>query len=126
VPNQVKNINVLEVARGAIMEQIEIEMKKIIENLNDPNTDWKAVRELGIKLSFKNTDERRQTVQMAGQAKAKLTPNTPIGTLIYTELTTSGVVAVELNKPDPNQISIDEEQGMATTNIIKMRKAGGQ
>ena len=80
--NQVQNINILQVARGAIMEQIEIEMARIMDNLVNPNTNWKETRKLEIKLEFKNVDERRETVTMAGQAKAKLSPNTPIGVML--------------------------------------------
>ena len=123
--NQVQNINILQVAKGAIMEQIEVEMAKIMDNLVDPNTSWKESRKLEIKLEFKNIDERRESVAMAGQAKSKLSPNTPIGVLLYSHLTTDGgIVAIELNKPDPNQLTFDEEQGLATTNVINMRKAG--
>jgi hypothetical protein len=118
--NQVKNINILEVSRGAIMEQIDIEMKKILDNLLDPNTDHKPARTLNVKVTFKCVDDKRDLVNMNSQAKATLVANMPVGTMLYTEISNGKVMAAELNKPDPNQVSIDEEQGTATTNMINI------
>jgi hypothetical protein len=119
--NQVKNINILEVSQGAIREQIDIEIKKLLDNLLDPNTDYKAGRALTIKLKFKNRNDKRDIVDLSGQAQATLAPSVPISASLYTEYTKNGIVAAELTKPDPNQISIDEERGESTTNIIDMK-----
>lgn len=124
--NQIKNINILEVSQGAIREQIDIEIKKVLDNLLDPNTDFKAARTLTIELKLKNRTDKRDIVDLSGQAKVKLAPYNPIGATLYTEVTKNGIVAAELTKPDPNQISIDEEQGQATTNIIDMKARKAQ
>lgn len=118
--NQVKHINILEVAKGALAEQIDIELRKIMENLQDPNTDYKPVRELTIKVKLKNLDERRTVVGMTAQAKATTAPNTPIGVMLFSETTQNGVVVAEANKHDPNQVSFDEEAGQAVTNVLNM------
>lgn len=36
--------NILESARGAIMEQVDIEVGKIVQNILDPNTSYKKKR----------------------------------------------------------------------------------
>jgi hypothetical protein len=43
--------------------------------------------------------------------------------MLYTEVVNGAVIAAELNKPDPHQVSIEEEQGTATTNMINMAEA---
>lgn len=121
--NQVKKINILEVSRGALMEQIDFEIKKVLDNLQDPNTDWKAARSLEIKLTFQNKDDKREVVDVASQAKAKLVPNMPLKTMLYSEIVNGEVLAAELSKPDPRQVTFEEEQGTATTNMINMADA---
>lgn len=123
MPN-VNNINVLELARGAIMEQIDIELRKVVENLTDPNTDWKAARSLEIKLTFKNNNEGRQIVDVRAQAKAKTVPNNAIVATLITEQRPDGPHAAEYNTPGqiPGQASIDQEMGNDTTNVINMRR----
>lgn len=122
----VKTINILEVARGAIMEQIDIELRKVVENLQDPNTNYKPNRELNIKVIFKNLDERRDKVGLAAQAKAKLEPNMPIGTMLFSELTADGVVIAEADRPDRDQITFDDMAGTTEQKVIRLpeRKEG--
>jgi hypothetical protein len=121
--NQVKSINILEVSRGAVMEQIDIELRKIVENLADMNCDYKPARTLTIKVKFKNMDDKRDQVGMIAQASSTLVANNPISSMLYTETVDGQTLMAELNKPDPRQVSFEEEQGTATTNMINMAEA---
>ena len=94
-----------------------------MENMVDLNCDFKPARTLTIKVKFKNMDDKRDQVAMVAQASSTLVANNPIGSLLYTEITPNGVIAAELNKPDPRQVSFEEEQGTATTNMINMAEA---
>jgi len=93
-----EKINVLELARGAIQEQIDNQMGRILENLMDPNTDTKTKRKLTVTLEFK-LDENRETVDCAAQAKATLAPVKPITTRLILDTDHLGrPVAAELTK----------------------------
>lgn len=124
--NQVKNINILEVAKGAVQEKIDSRMREIMENLQDPNCDYKASRTLTIKLTFKNRDDTRFQVDVTAQAEAKLAPVRPISTMLYSELRDGEVVCAEASNPReqiPGQVAIGDEQGTQATNMINMAEA---
>ena len=94
------NINVLELAKGAIQEQITNELGKVLNNLADPNTDYKAKRKLTVVLEFA-VDENRESVACSGQAKATLAPVKPILTRLNLDTDRQGnAVAVEYVKPE--------------------------
>ncbi len=117
-----REVNVLELARGAILEQIEMEQTNIMANILDPNTDAKKARKLTITLTFK-PDDSREYVAVEAQAKTALAPIMPISTRIMVEADSDGVPrAAELLKRDPNQMEIfeDEEQEQK---VLRMRRA---
>ena len=75
--------NLLEMARGAIMERVNYEAVKIFENIEDPNTDYKAKRKIQLTLTFLPDDEGRESVKMAVEVKSTLAPTVPIKTNLY-------------------------------------------
>lgn len=114
-----KNVNILELAKGAIAEQIDIEVAKAMANIVDPNTDAKTARKLTITLTLK-PDENRETISISAQAKAALAPIKPISTTLVVGTNKDGQpIAAELTKQDPNQIEIFTES--EPTNVVKMR-----
>ena len=76
-----KNVNILELAKGAIAEQIDIEVAKAMANIVDPNTDAKTARKLTVTITLK-PDENRETISISAQAKAALAPIKPISTTL--------------------------------------------
>lgn len=116
-----KEVNILELAKGAIQEQINLEAGKVMANIIDPNTDAKAPRTLTITLKFK-PDENREIVSCSAQAKSSLAPVKPILTNIIVEADKNGNPrAAELTRTDPNQIHIfDEDQ---ETKVVKMQRS---
>ena len=118
---EIKNVNVLELARGAIIEQIESEMLNITTNILDPNTDAKKTRKLTITLTFKS-DADRSTVALEAQAKSSLAPIVPIATRLLVGADKDGVPrATELTRDDPNQVHIFEDEEPAQ-NVVNMRR----
>ncbi|MEW5952662.1 MAG: hypothetical protein AB1815_02735 [Bacillota bacterium] len=105
-----EKINVLELARGAIQEQINNEVGRILENLMDPNTDVKTKRKLTVTLEFK-PDENRDTVDCTAQAKATLAPVKPIQTVLIMDTDHLGrPVAAELNKDRGSALAPHEKE----------------
>lgn len=62
---------------GALGEEINIQLGRVIENLADPNTPWKAKRTITVEIGFVQ-DEKRQVTEVAGQVKTKLPASVPI------------------------------------------------
>lgn len=91
-------INVLELAHGAIAEQIDLELGKVLANLMDPNTDTKTKRKLTVTLTFE-VFENRELVNCKAQASATLAKVKPIETRLVLDTDHLGrPVAAELNK----------------------------
>lgn len=104
-----KQINVLELAKGAIAEQISNEMGKVLANLMDPNTDTKTKRKLTVTLVFE-ADENRESVDCAAQAKSTLAPVKAITTRLILDTDHMGrPVAAELNKEKGSPLAAEIE-----------------
>ena len=117
--NNIKEVNILELAKGAIQEQINGEVDRVMANILDPNTDAKATRKLSITLTFK-PNENREVVSCSAQAKSTIAPIKAITTSIFVEADKSGKPrASELTKNDPNQLDMFEENQV--TNVLKLR-----
>lgn len=99
--------SILEMSRGAIMERVDYEMGKVIDNVLDPNTAAAKKRKLTITLELLPDDERRQIV-VATQAKSTLVPTTPIITSLYVTSDAQGQMeVVEMVPQVPGQLGMD-------------------
>ena len=47
-----------EFAGGSLQEKADAAMREVLENMQNPNTPWKAERQINIKLSFEQNMER--------------------------------------------------------------------
>ncbi len=62
-----------EIGRGAAVERFDLELQKVLDNIQDPNTDPKKAR--SVVLTFTITpDEDRGVGKYAIDAQAKLAP----------------------------------------------------
>lgn len=119
---QTREVNILELAKGAIMEQVDNESAKILANILDPNTDAKKARKLTITVTFKS-DLKRESVDCEAQAKSTLAPIMPISTRIYVEQDKDGNPrAMELTRDDPNQVHMFEETE-PEINVVKLARS---
>lgn len=53
-----KHMNMEEFANGAFTSQINRELEKVTENIQDPNTDATAKRRITVVIEFKPNDAR--------------------------------------------------------------------
>ena len=104
--NEAKSI--LEMAQGAIMEQVNVEVSRIVDNILDPNTDAKKKRQLVLTVDFTPSSDRSAVV-VSATAKSKLLPNNAIQTTLYVgaDASTGEVQAVEMIPQIPGQQSFD-------------------
>lgn len=109
-PRSTKSI--LEMAHGAILERVDYEMAKILDNILDANTEATAKRRMTLTLTFA-PDGERATVAVSATAKTTLAPTNPAVTSLYLTEREDKAQAVEMVPQIPGQTSLDlEEQAM--------------
>lgn len=105
-----ENSNILEMAHGAIMEQVDIEVTKVMQNILDPNTNATKARSITVTVEFKADDDRSR-VFVSASAKSKLLPNNPIRTSLYVGADKNGeIIATELVPNIPGQSDMFGEE----------------
>lgn len=79
---------------GAAEERFQLEMAKILENLQDPNCDPEAVREITVKIKFhpNNTAQRAVTTI---ETSSKLAPYRAVESAVHFGIKNGEMVAVE-------------------------------
>ena len=102
-----QHINLEQFAGGAFTAQINRELKKVAENIQDPNTDATAKRKITVVMEFKS-NEARDFVTTGVQAKATLAPALGAVTAfnVGTDLKTGEVQAAEIGKQLPGQMAM--------------------
>lgn len=117
-----QHINLEQFAGGAFTAQINRELKKVAENIQDPNTDATAKRKITVVMEFM-PNESRDFVTTGVQAKATLAPALGAVTAfnVGTDLKTGEVQAAEIGKQLPGQMAMvledtsEEEDTMVRT-----------
>lgn len=105
--------SILQMARGAIMERVDYEVQKAIDNILDPNTEAKAKRKITLTLEMKPDDERR-IITLSASAKSALAPVTPVGTTLGITADQNGeMLIVEVVPQVPGQMNMDGEEQTA-------------
>lgn len=109
------DINILQLAQGAVQEKLDREFEKVFENIQDPNVNAKAKRTITLKIDLV-PDDVRQVVKTNVTATSKLAPTDPVTTTILTgkDLTTNKIEARELQSGVPGQTYIDEQGDVRT------------
>lgn len=104
-----QHIDMEKFANGAFTEQINKEIKKVTENIQDPNTDATAKRRITVVIEFK-PNEARNFVTTGVQAKSTLAP--ALGAVaalsMGKNIRTNEVEAVEIGSQIPGQVSIED------------------
>lgn len=107
------NISLDKLADGAIAERLNAALKEVMENIADPNTDYKVKRKLTLEMVFV-TSEDRSLSEVTATAKPKLAPRKSIGTKFLIDKDMDGnILATEFKKQIPGQqyIKVDAETG---------------
>lgn len=112
-----ENINLQTVADGALAEKLNEGIKQVLENILDPNTEYKTKRKLNLEMTFE-TNESRELSQVDFLVKTKLAPQKAVATtfLIGTD-GKGGILASEYKNQVPGQsvMRVDEATGEITT-----------
>ena len=108
-----KHIDMEKFANGAFSQQINRELAKVTENIQDPNTDATAKRRITVVIEFK-PNEGRNFVTTGVQAKSTLAPALGAVTALNMgkDLKTGEVEAVEIGNQIPGQVSMQDVPGV--------------
>ncbi|HIW72658.1 MAG TPA: replication terminator protein [Candidatus Levilactobacillus faecigallinarum] len=138
------NVDLTELANGAIQEKLDHTMKDVMTNILNPNTDAKKKRKVTITLTMAPS-ENRDTLTLDAQVKATLVPENAATTTVLVGRNDGGYIeANELKSgtkgqtyfdPDDEELKDDkgepiekvEREAATSENVIdlqKQRKAG--
>ena len=102
-----KRAHIVDINGGALIEEIDAQLGKIVENLLDPNTDYKKARTMTITLKFTNDDERREVTRCEATTKVSLVHSKPVVTQMVFGMEGGEMAAVEIARQVPGQMGID-------------------
>ena len=96
-------------AQGAFMEQFDNELKKVLSNIADPNTDPRKARKITLTATLK-ADEDRDIVNFEVQSKATLVATKPVSTKVVIDMDSNGeIVGAELLSGRKDQMFMDTD-----------------
>lgn len=105
---QVKQLELQKLAGGALQELFDNDLQKILENIADVNTSYKAARKLTLELIFKPTDEDREIVMVEAKTKTSTAPVNGVATKIMLDRVGNKVSATEFGNALKNQMTVDD------------------
>jgi hypothetical protein len=127
VSELIERLNIANIARGALVEQADEEIQKVLDNIKDPNTDPKKVRKVSITITFK-PNEKRNLANVNFQTKATLIPALPVETNIVIEKDSRNgkAVAAEIFSEMAGQLAFDAGTGEVLSDtrkkVVNMKK----
>ena len=96
---EVKSLD--ELMGGAVSERFAGEMKRVLQNILDPNTDAKKARKIQITVTVK-PNENRNSAEFHVEAKSTLAAPLPVSTSVYIGKDKDGsVIAEEVTQEMP-------------------------
>ncbi|QSR02669.1 hypothetical protein J0J36_03090 [Lactococcus sp. LG1074] len=108
------DLNLSSLASGGVQENFDMEVKKLLENVQDPNTDAEKPRKLVMTLTLQ-PDESRELIKLDSQIKLTMAPTKSVTTNLIAGLNQSGEVeAQELKSGAKGQMYFDEEATVRT------------
>ncbi len=128
------NVQLEELADGALAEKFQQVLAKVVDNLRDVNTSYKTKRKITIQLDFIQ-DESREDVRCDVAVGCKLAQPRPMSTrlAIGKDLRTDELYVAEYGKQIKGQMSIDdivkaaepEEKEQTEKKVVNINKAIG-
>lgn len=95
-------------AEGALLQKVNKEAAKVMQNIHDPNTDFKTKRTLTITIEF-NPDVKRQEADVDFKVVSKLAPEVGGSSKMVLGMVDGKVVGKELKSGMINQLYFDGE-----------------
>ena len=105
--NELEKKSILEMSMGAILERVDYEMGKVIDNILDPNTKPTGKRKITVGWSLSPSADRK-TITVQTTAKSTLVPTDPSPPPLYHQSAGTGeMVVAEMVPQVPGQLGMD-------------------
>lgn len=96
-----------ELMDGALTERFNMEMRRVLENVFDPNTNPKAKRQIQIVIDIA-PNERRDAAEFRVDVKSKTAPPVAMAQTVFLNMDDEGnVTATEMTREIPGQMDMD-------------------
>lgn len=129
-------IDLKELMGGALQEKFQNSFIRVMENLQDPNTPYKDKREIHIKMTFAQ-NEQRDNVLAAVKVTEKPASQGALSTqfAVGKDLRTGKVIAEEYGTQLKGQLSVDDVEAFKVNaetgevvedNVVDLRKVKGE
>lgn len=121
-----KSFNISNIANGALVEQVDAEIEKVLSNIADVNTDPMKKRKITIALIFEG-DSEREIADVSFETKSTLVPSRKQTTRIAFERHNNNMVAEELGRKQmKGQSKFDAETGeilepVTSSKVVNMK-----
>ena len=114
--------SILEMSSGAILERVDYEMGKVIENILDPNTKPTGKRKIVVTLELV-PDAGRRTINVATTSKSVLVATEPVLTSLHIagKPATGEMMVVEMVPQVPGQLALNGSEQEAPK-VLKFAK----
>lgn len=108
------NFQLSEIAEGGLQEKFDHEIKRVIDNILNPNTDAKRKRKVNITIAL-TPSENRDTVNIDTEVKSTLVPENGVSTtLLVGRDAKQQLAANELKSGTPGQTFIGDDGDLKT------------
>ena len=110
--------SLVEMASGAILERVDYETARVMNNIMDPNTNPTAKRKITVSIELK-PDDTRQNVSVSYNVKSALAPTNPVTTNLFVA---DEDTVVEMVPQIPGQTAMDGDfqESPPTLKIVKL------
>ena len=109
IETQVEQVGLVTIGGGAAVERFDYEFASVLQNIQDVNTDPKAVREVTLKVKVKPNDDRTFAINEI-HATSKLAPIKPAVTSMHMSDGLNGPTATEFN-PQQTNLNFNQKNG---------------
>ncbi|GGC88252.1 hypothetical protein [Enterococcus wangshanyuanii] len=104
-----------EISEGGLQERFDYELKKVAENVMDPNTDIKKKRKITITIEVASDDFRDQ-LYFASEVKSTLAPREKVNSKVLIGIDNDGdVITNPLHSGERGQMFFDPNDSKLKT-----------
>ncbi|OUQ76399.1 hypothetical protein [Flavonifractor sp. An100] len=120
---QLDKKSILEMSMGAILERVDYEMGKVIDNILDLNTKPTGKRKITVTLELIPSADRK-TITVQTTAKSSLVPTDPVTTSLFitNQPNTGEMVVAEMVPQVPGQMALDGSE-QVSPKILNFKRA---
>lgn len=119
---ETEEISLFDLLDGGVKELAALNLRRVLDNIRDVNTDAKKTRTLTVKFTFKPNDNR-DAVNVDIVVDCKTVPVRAVATTLDIGEDNGRTVAVERPKYTPGQLRLSE--AAPVTNIQDIKTAQG-